>query len=767
MSVSKKHLTTLNVVAPDDGLFAQQVNYGLGTTIKSLADVTTRHFEDYNAKFNEDKIFDGFVSSQNGDNNVDVSAGNATVKGIWMKSTSTIGVTIPSGLSKTYFVFLQAYGDGGTDETRNPLNDTVEIGAIISTSFSGTFMHPIAKVTTDGAGIINSVTDYGALFSRRMDSIKPRDGSTITVFTGTFPDATQEVALFSGTSIQNRNDNGGYWGGATDDYRLYNDGNDNILDIINDNFQIDFAGTPKYTFTDSMLGLTGGLIVSGTTNLIGAVSVSGTLLVDDNIVVLGTLAVSGAMTFDDDVDVLGNFSVSGTTVLDETLNVLGAVTNQSTSNTIGASSFSGAMLIDDTLEVLGASSFSGASIIDDTLKVTGVFTASGTSTHQGHSTFDQNIILTGELQGASIISGTNIFGSQLSGTSIVTDGSLSVSGATVIDDTLHLTGIATFDSNITIGGTSLITGASNFIGASSFSGAMLVDDTFIALNVGRFESDMYVNGSAIFSGISIFRGATLVDAVLTVTGEIQASSIISGANIFGSQLSGTSLLISGGSIINNSLDVTGTLSGTVVSGTTITGATMSGAVLSGVSVKGTWNGTVLVDSKVSDSIGAGGQSLSNLQGIHLDGVGNAEYVSMGFVGYDNNDSRAEAEGSYAGAVNSNETATAYSLWTLVGIPFNKGSLSLRVSGFRITVFGNGSNYITMSSRTTTVSATGVTTVTDITGSDIGDTGLELNVSAFSAVDCALLSRFGLQFEETSNTTNIPRMITCEVLVYYA
>ena len=586
MSVVKKHLTALDVVSAGDGLYAQQVNYGLGTTIKSLADVVTRHFEDYNLKFVEDKVFDGFVISDAGSNNISVSAGNASVKGVWHELTSTATVVIPAGVSETYYVVLTTRGDGGTDETRNPLNDAVQVEAVTSANFSGTIQHPIGKVVNDGAGVVATVTDFGALFTRRMDSIKPKAGSKITVYTGTHPDATQENFMFSGTSVLLRNDNGGYWGGAGDDFNLYHDATDNIFNNINGGLHISYAGTPKYTFTSSVLGLTGNLIVSGTSNLIGAVSVSGALLVDDTLTVTGALAVSGAMLFDDDLTVLGNTGLSGTAILNSTLNVLGAVTNQSTTNTIGASSFSGAMLIDDTLNVLSTFSASGASVIDDTLKVTGVFTASGASTHQGHATFDQNIILTGELQGASIISGTNIFGTQLSGTSIVTNGTLSVSGASLIDDSLTVLGAFGSSGAVNFDSTLAVKGTSNFIGASSFSGAILVDDTFTALSVGRFESDLYVNGNGVYSGTSGFSGAVIVDDTFNSTGiatfdttiiaggEIQGASLISGTNIFGSQLSGTSIVtdgtlnVSGATVIDDTLSVLGTFG--LTTGTTIT-----------------------------------------------------------------------------------------------------------------------------------------------------------------------------------------------------
>ena len=579
-SIIKKHLTTDAVIIPaDDGVYAQQVNYGTSLSTpsnRSVTDVIVRHFEDYNANFVVDKIKTGFVCSQGAGTDINVSLGSANVKGIWVTSDGVLTTTI-STTDGTYYVVLIKGDDALGAEARIPLNDTISLGSIIAGSFDETIHYPIAKVVI-ASSVISSFEDYGAFYHLRQDYIKPKNGSTVKLFTGSHPNATTLNTWFSGTKVLNKQDGayqgGGIYTGFNDDLQLYHlSGTGNMIN--NDNSQdmwVRLDDVAKFGFRSTGFEVVNNLTVSGTSAFSGAVVMESTLEVR------GALAVSGAMTFDDNMNILGTLSVSGTTLIDDTLQVLGATTLSSTLNAIGASSFSGAVLVDDTLEVIGATSFSGAMLVDNNFALSGTATINGTLSQHGVATFNDKIVLVGELQAQSLISGTNIYGSQLSGTSIVTDGTLNVSGTTVIDDTFKATGISRFMSDFYVTSNSVFSGTTNHIGASSFSGAVLIDDNLQALGVTRLESDLYVNGNSVFSGTSSFSGAVLIDDTLDVWGIARLESDL---------------------YTDGNTTLSGTLA--VVGATTLTG-TARGAMFSGTSFK---IGTLAVAEFSTDNTLAG------------------------------------------------------------------------------------------------------------------------------------------------------------------
>lgn len=287
MSVTKKHLTSLNIVDPNDGVYAQQVNYGQ-SSLRSISDVITRHFEDYNAKFVEDKIYSGFICSQSTGTDIQVSIGIATVKGIWVSSDSIITVTLPT-TDGTYYIILQKGDDGGSEETRNPLNDTISLTYVLSSSYNSTTDFVLARVVISSS-TISSFEDFGAYHTGRYDYIKPKNGSTVTIYTGSYPESLTKNAYFSGSNVYNLNDGSFYVFGVDEDFKIgHVSGIGNVIYNENGNdLLIYFSGVNKINLRESGIEIADGFTLGTLTqsDLItlnsGSMSISGTLNIGSN-----------------------------------------------------------------------------------------------------------------------------------------------------------------------------------------------------------------------------------------------------------------------------------------------------------------------------------------------------------------------------------------------------------------------------------------------------------------------------------------------------
>lgn len=439
--MGKKHLTTQNIVDVNDPVYAQDMNYGQSST-RSVSDVITRHFEDFSEIAIEDQVYNGLVCSQSGTIGVNVTAGNASVKGRWYEQTSTSTVVL-STTADTYYIVVQLTDDGGTQETRNPQSDTLVLKYVADGDYDETTDFVIARAVVSG-GIITSFTDFGAYYTQRMDYIKPYNTSKVAVYTGAYPESLTQAVVFSGSAVKNIQDNGGFYGGAGDDFRLYHNGSDNIFNNVNGDFLVQFGGTTYYTLSSGSLvtelneftfndggvinvaskssyitlgvsefeidndaHITGNLIVSG------SLTVSGSSIIDDDWYVTGDLIVDTNVTIGGNTEMSGTLSVSGTVLIDDDLTVTGAQNvnnNLYVSNnfvTSGTLSVSGATLIDDTFTATGNTYSRANHYVTGATVLSGTLAVSGVTTFAEVTTFNSNVY-------AQSFSGTVLSGTSLS-----------------------------------------------------------------------------------------------------------------------------------------------------------------------------------------------------------------------------------------------------------------------------------------------------------------------------------------------------------------
>ena len=210
MTVVKKDLTTSNVVSPGDGVYAEQLNYGASTGgLRSVSDVITRHFEDYNAKFIPNRIYGNSALTQSG---LQFTLGGgasvyATVNGRWIKISADESHTV-STTNGTYVVYLTVANASSDEENRNPSNDTVSLTSVLIGSYTdANDKLPLAVVVVSG-GAYSSHTDlYDVAGSSqlRASAIRPANGSSINFFGGTYPQDSL-VGLFNATRLRLQDD---------------------------------------------------------------------------------------------------------------------------------------------------------------------------------------------------------------------------------------------------------------------------------------------------------------------------------------------------------------------------------------------------------------------------------------------------------------------------------------------------------------------------------------------------------------------------------
>jgi hypothetical protein len=241
---------------------------------------------------------------------------------------------------------------------------------------------------------------------------------------------------------------------------------------------------------------------------------------------------TGDSLLDGAVKVNSNFDEIYTLLGDGTTLSVGVVTAITAGTGINVSSASGDVTITntgiaqtanikaDTVNVTGvvtATSFSGdgsgltglggtANIKSDTVNVTGVITA---SSYQG-----SGVDLTGIV--TSITAGTNITVSGSTGNVTINAGVADTSN--VRTNTLTVSGVSTFSSDVSIGGTVSVDGVSTFGSDVSIGGSI----TVTGLSTSTFSSDVSIGGTVLVDGAINLTGInTSVTGTAGTAGEIK------------------------------------------------------------------------------------------------------------------------------------------------------------------------------------------------------------------------------------------------------
>ncbi len=243
----KKHLTTLPIVNTNDPIYKQQINYGQ-SNIRSISDVITRFNEDFNSNFLQNRVISGLITTYTSPLSVSVSIGTAMVFGRWIETDSIETFTLPS-TDGTYYIIIKIQDDGGTSETRNPLNDSVTITYVLDTSYNSSTDFIIAKAVVSG-GTITTFEEYSSKYKKHIDNIYPKFTSEVNIYGGVFPTSHEKILRITSSSV---------FIGKNDGLRLFNDGNDSQIKNLIGNFyiynnvsgkDIIFQTRQKYLFQD-------------------------------------------------------------------------------------------------------------------------------------------------------------------------------------------------------------------------------------------------------------------------------------------------------------------------------------------------------------------------------------------------------------------------------------------------------------------------------------------------------------------------------------
>jgi len=233
----------------------------------------------------------------------------------------------------------------------------------------------------------------------------------------------------------------------------------------------------------------------------------------------GTLTILGASTLANTLDVAGLASLNAalnTTTANASVAVnVGANVNLTTTRfNVGNSSVntfitSTAIETDGTLTVLGATSLAntlavtgnttlsntlavtGAANLASTLGVVGAVTLSNTITVTGNATFSNTISVTGlATLGALNATTANATAINVGANVNLTDGTLTVLGATSLANTIAVTGNATFSNTLSI------TGAANALSTLGVAGPATLASSLSVGGATTFQTDYVVDVSA-------------------------------------------------------------------------------------------------------------------------------------------------------------------------------------------------------------------------------------------------------------------------------
>jgi len=256
---------------------------------------------------------------------------------------------------------------------------------------------------------------------------------------------------------------------------------------------------------------TGDLYVSGSTTLGGSLSSSNTAIVVGNVVFGNALNVSGATTLASVTTLAGTASVS---------------------SVVATGSISGS----STLQIVGNT------IVGGTLNVSGTTTL---ATLNAHST-----TLAGTASVSSVVATGSISGSS----------TLEAVGATILGNTLNVSGATTLAGPLSSSTTAIIVGNTIFGNALSVSGATTLAGTLssstTAIIVGNtiFGNALSVSGNVTLAGLissSAAIGTNMAGHILT-SGMVRSTGSISGASTLqsvGATIVGGALYVSGATIL--------------------------------------------------------------------------------------------------------------------------------------------------------------------------------------------------------------------------
>lgn len=322
----------------------------------------------------------------------------------------------------------------------------------------------------------------------------------------------------------------------------------------------------------STISANGGLSVGGNTNLNGNLTVLGPSLIDDNLSVTGTLSTND-LAIANDLSVGGDLSVVGNTTTTGPISTTSSITAGSritsggdlvvtTDLSVGRNiDVAGDVEITDdlvvggdsnlvntttnTLTVVGNTNLNGQVQVGQNLQVAGNTSSAGSLVVGGSAAISSNLDVDGytNLDGLDVEGVTNLTGP------LTLVGNATITGSTTIGQDLAVDGNSTIDGNSLVSGNSTTTGTSTTTDLVVLTDASVIGD-LSAANVITFRAE--VNGDLSVDGSTTLSGPTNIDDTLVVTGTITGSNL-SGTNT-GDELPATSTTAGIVKTDSNSLD---------------------------------------------------------------------------------------------------------------------------------------------------------------------------------------------------------------------
>jgi cytoskeletal protein CcmA (bactofilin family) len=278
-----------------------------------------------------------------------------------------------------------------------------------------------------------------------------------------------------------------------------------------------------------------GLVVSGTLGATGAVDFKSTINVDGGASFNSTVDVDGATTLNSTLD------VDGATTLNSSVTVSGAGDFKTTVNVDGATTLNSTLDVDQATTLNSTLDVDGGTTLNSTLDVDGTTLLHSTLETVGVATFDNNVIVSGT---------TTIY------------------GATTINDTLHVTEGADFDSTVNVDGAATFNNNFEVFGNSYFNNATVSGnfsfDTGATVNVIETAMGAPGDNTTLLTEAAIYNWVNTVSGVLAQTTSSQTFISLTDTP---DNYQNTKLVFSTGSDIQYASNLSYTGSGLVVSGT--------------------------------------------------------------------------------------------------------------------------------------------------------------------------------------------------------
>jgi hypothetical protein len=224
---------------------------------------------------------------------------------------------------------------------------------------------------------------------------------------------------------------------------------------------IAFSGSNNFVFNKgtNTTRLTGSLIVSSSSQIIGTTNITGSLIVSNSLNTIGTGTITGSLIVSSSSNVIGTSRVTGSLIVSSSTNLIGT-TNITGSLLVsgstplrvigGTSTITGSLIVSSSTNLIGTTNITGSLIASSSTNLIGTTNVTGSLIISNSS----NVIGTSRVTGSLIVSSS----SQIIGTETIT-GSLIVSSSSNVIGTSRVTGSLIVSTSLSVVGTGSISGS--------------------------------------------------------------------------------------------------------------------------------------------------------------------------------------------------------------------------------------------------------------------------------------------------------------------